>query len=97
MIDSFELEDEQRVLCITWATGEQAKLTAKILRENARDAASLRAQIDGTQQPVSETLSISEITVLGHGALNICFSDGHDRAIYPIPYLRELSVRMTTN
>ncbi len=35
--------------------------------------------------------TIAEVSLVGGHALNIAFSDGHDRGIYPWSYLRELA------
>jgi DUF971 family protein len=35
--------------------------------------------------------TIAEVRLVGDHALNIAFSDGHDRGIYPWSYLRELA------
>jgi DUF971 family protein len=35
--------------------------------------------------------TIADVRLIGDHALNIAFSDGHDRGIYPWSYLRELA------
>jgi DUF971 family protein len=36
-------------------------------------------------------MTITEVRLVGDHALNVAFSDGHDRGIYPWSYLRELA------
>jgi prepilin-type processing-associated H-X9-DG protein len=91
MITSLNVVDGHKTLNITWSDGNKGKVTAKYLRENAQDAVSKRAWFDGKENPVSEHIKITDVSVLGHSSLNITFSDGHVKAIYPFSYLKELS------
>ncbi|MBO6919870.1 MAG: DUF971 domain-containing protein [Rhizobiaceae bacterium] len=97
MIRALNVKEGHKTLFITWSDGDESTVTAKHLRENAQDAISKRARFDGKENPVPADIQITDISVLGHASLNIKFSDGHDRAIYPFGYLKELSTTMTTN
>lgn len=97
MITALNVKQGHKTLFITWSDGAESSVTAKHLRENAQDAISKRARFDGKENPVSDDIQITDINVLGHSSLNIKFSDGHERAIYPFGYLKELSTEMTTN
>lgn len=97
MIRALNVKEGHKALFITWSDGNESTVTAKHLRQNAQDAISKRARFDGKENPVSEDIQITDISVLGHSSLNIKFSDGHERAIYPFGYLKELSTAMTTN
>lgn len=57
---------------------------------NAKDAASVRELYDNNMIRVDPTITITAMEMVGSTGINIQFSDGHDRAIYPIPYLKEL-------
>jgi DUF971 family protein len=48
----------------------------------------LRGQIGSSSQP---GLRITEIHPVGAYGVQLVFSDGHDRGIYPWTYLRELT------
>lgn len=97
MISALNVREGHKRLFITWSDGQESSVTAQHLRQNAQDAISKRARFDGKENPVSDDLQITDISVLGHASLNIKFSDGHERAIYPFGYLKELSTTMTTN
>ena len=76
---------------VSWPDGDKAELSAPLLRQRCNSARSKRARIDCAEEPTKECLTISEIRSVGLYAINIVFSDGHDRGIYPWSYLRELS------
>ncbi len=71
------------------------------LRAACRCADCRRARIDRDADPdtgdatlAGTTIAgttIAELRLVGDHALNIAFSDGHDRGIYPWSYLRELA------
>ena len=93
MIDSLNASDDQTQLQIQWQDGGVSTLNASDLRREARDAHSIRARIDHGEVPVMPGLTITALTQVGAAGVNVHFSDGHDRAIYPFVYLRELSDR----
>jgi DUF971 family protein len=61
------------------------------LRAACRCADCRRERIDRDALPDPANTTIAEVRLLGDHALNIAFSDGHDRGIYPWSYLRELA------
>ncbi|MEO0387647.1 MAG: DUF971 domain-containing protein [Pseudomonadota bacterium] len=78
-------------LTVHWADGAVSVLSAETLRAAARDAATLRQIHDTGAVAVAPDLTIAGVDYVGAYGVNIAFSDGHDRAIYPFVYLRELS------
>jgi DUF971 family protein len=77
-------------LTLHWPDGE-TRLAAALLRQHCRCADCLaRARRGEAVQPRPDT-TLSDAQLLGHYALRLVFSDGHDRGIYPWPYLRELA------
>jgi DUF971 family protein len=66
-------------------------LSASRLRAACRCADCRRARIDGAADPPAASLMLTDVRLVGDHALNIAFSDGHDRGIYPWSYLRELA------
>ena len=50
-----------------------------------------RARIDGAFAPATQEIEIVQATPIGHYGLNIAFSDGHARGIFPFTYLAELA------
>lgn len=93
MIDSLTATPDARCLQVHWETGEQSDLSAETLRREARDAWSIRERIDSGEVRVLPGITITGLFQVGHGGVNVHFSDGHDHAIFPFEYLRELSDR----
>jgi DUF971 family protein len=61
------------------------------LRAACRCADCRRERIDRDAAPGAADATIAEVRLVGDHALNIAFSDGHERGIYPWSYLRELA------
>jgi len=80
-------------LMVTWDDGEVSKLSAALLRREARDAWSIRQRLDHGEVSVLPGIIITGMQQVGPEGVNLQFSDGHEKAIYPFSYLRELSDR----
>nr|WP_299731941.1 DUF971 domain-containing protein [uncultured Tateyamaria sp.] len=91
MIDRLDATPDCSHLIVEWKGGATTKLPAAILRREARDAYSTRARIDNGEIAVADGLTITNLVQVGAAGVNVHFSDGHDRAVYPFVYLRELS------
>ena len=78
-------------LHVTFKTGEQISLHAEKLRAACRCAHCRRAQIDGVFPQRFEAVTVDHVAPMGHYAINIAFSDGHARGIFPWSYLAELA------
>lgn len=91
MIDRLDATPDCRHLIVEWEGGAVSKLPATALRKDARDAYSQRARLDHGEIAVAEDLTITNLVQVGAAGVNVHFSDGHARAIYPFVYLRELS------
>jgi DUF971 family protein len=91
MIDRLDATPDCRHLIVEWEGGATTKLPADMLRREARDAYSQRARLDHGEIPVAPDLTITSLVQVGRAGVNVHFSDGHERAIYPFVYLRELS------
>jgi DUF971 family protein len=77
---------------LRWADGLTAVLSARMLRANCRSAPAQRLRLEGRQpEPAADTV-ITRLEPIGHYAINLAFSDGHARGIYPWSYLRELAL-----
>lgn len=89
--EELTLSDDRARLIVAWPGGTVDEIPATRLRESARDAASLRKKIDFGEIAAAADLTIDDIRLVGAFGVNLTFSDGHDRAIYPWPYLREIA------
>ncbi len=85
------LTAERDVLVLRWQDGETSHLSAATLRAASHAAGALRAVLDGIAPPVAEGLLIVDVKPVGTYAVNLFFSDGHDRGIYPWSLLRALA------
>ena len=72
------------------AHGPSLVLSAEKLRASCKCAHCLRARIDERFPQTFPGIAIVGVNDLGYG-LNIAFSDGHDRGIYPKAYLASLA------
>lgn len=88
---NIDLIDDHTALVMTWPGGETYRLGAEQLRHASRAASEIRRQIDGIELNLPSGLRVDGYEPVGNYALRLIFSDGHDRGIYPWPYLRELA------
>ena len=85
------LAADRRSLLIDWGGGAAERATAAALRDACRSSRSVRARLNGWAVPAPADLTIVDVRPVGHYAINLVFSDGHDRGIYPWRYLKEIS------
>jgi DUF971 family protein len=85
------LAADRRSLRLTWADAEETDIVAERLRAACRCAWCTRARIDGTFPAAFESIAIERVDAVGEYAVNLAFSDGHARGIYPWPYLRTIA------
>ena len=83
--------EDGRMLDVTLPSGERLGLAAARLRQACRCAQCRRTRFDGGAVGTIPTVTIVACTPVGHYGVNIAFSDGHARGIYPWDYLRELA------
>ena len=82
---------ERDALAMTWADGSTDRLAARGLRAGCRCSACVAAKHRaGRLQTIAETRIVA-VEAIGAYAINIRFSDGHARGIFPWAYLRELA------
>jgi prepilin-type processing-associated H-X9-DG protein len=88
---SVSISDGQRNLRVALSNGQVVRLSAELLRLNCRCASCSRARIDGTFGPELGGIAIAQASPMGAYGLNIAFTDGHARGIFPFAYLAELA------
>ena len=79
---------EQRQLLVEWADGAVAFSHAR-LRAACPCSQCRAARLGGRITLVDEQVRLTAINAQGYG-VQLVFSDGHERGIYPWKYLREL-------
>lgn len=82
-----------RYLEIEWDDGVVSRLPHRFLRMHCRCAECLQSQRSG--RPVEPSIDVGLLAVLPYGpaSVQLQFSDGHSRGIFPFPYLRELATQ----
>jgi DUF971 family protein len=70
--------------------GTPQSLAARRLRAACRCAQCVRARVDGVFPPSFDGVAIERVSPIGSYGINIGFSDGHTRGIYPWAYLSQL-------
>lgn len=76
-------------LTLQWPDGPSS-LAAAVLRANCRCAPCQSLRLRGETIEVDAGVSLVDAQAIGHYAVQLRFSDGHERGIYPWPYLRAL-------
>jgi DUF971 family protein len=90
------LSDRGRRLDIDWDDQPTSHLSARALRDACRCAACTRAKIDGRPLARDDMIAVAGIDPVGEYAVNLRFSDGHARGIFPWAYLREIAADAIT-
>ncbi len=85
-----EVSPDLASLSMTAPDGRQIALGAEQLRLACKCAHCRRAQFEDSFASSFPGIAIVAVTDLGYG-VNISFSDGHNRGIYPKSYLAELA------
>jgi DUF971 family protein len=79
------------LLVITWADGSRSRLSHALLRAHCRCAACEQLRRSGTSAAdLPSDLRLDRVEPVGDQGLNLGFTDGHARGIFPWAYLREL-------
>ena len=82
--------DNLDFLDLTTAQGE-IRLSAGRLRAACKCAHCVRARIDGVFPERFDGIALVQVSPIGDYAINLAFSDGHARGIYPWGYLLALN------
>lgn len=85
------LRDNGRHVELRFSAGPPVILKADALRAACRCAWCTKAKVQGEFPGAFSGLSIEQIKPIGGYAVNLHFSDGHDRGVFPWSYLRQLA------
>ncbi|WP_027546300.1 gamma-butyrobetaine hydroxylase-like domain-containing protein [Bradyrhizobium sp. WSM2254] len=91
-VANYEASADLAALLVRTTQDDALSLPAEQLRLSCKCAHCTRARFDGRFPEAFPGIAIIEIGDLGYG-LNISFSDGHNRGIYPKAYLLSLAGR----
>ncbi|WP_205655559.1 DUF971 domain-containing protein [Alcanivorax sp. 24] len=87
--EEIRLLDGGGALQLLWENGEISRLASTALRRACRCAHCEAARRCGTDL-VDDDVSIRDVAMADLGALQLTFSDGHDRGRFPWSYLYRL-------
>jgi DUF971 family protein len=80
-----------RVLTIVWQDGERQQWPHAQLRACCKcTECQSRRLLGSAPDRSSEEVRVEQLQMVGNYGLQLIFSDGHERGIYPWPYLRAL-------
>lgn len=79
---------DRTALAIIWPDGVRQTLSAPSLRQMSRSARTESARLKGWDVPADGGLTITAVEAVGVYAINITFSDGYAKGIYPWDMLR---------
>ena len=91
-VADYEASADLAALLVRTTQDDTLRVSAETLRLSCKCAHCTRARFDGRFPETFPGIAITEVGDLGYG-LNISFSDGHDRGIYPKTYLLRLAGR----
>lgn len=89
-VTDYQASADLASLVVRTTDDAELSLPAEQLRLSCKCAHCTRARFEGRFPERFPGIAITEIGDLGYG-LNIAFSDGHNRGIYPKPYLLGLA------
>lgn len=92
---SVNITDEGKSLEIEWQSGNLAILEAHQLWHDCPSAHGRRRRIDDPKLKPEVGLRIVSFSPIGLYAINIAFSDGHARGVYPWSLLRKFAAMPT--
>lgn len=92
---SVSIVEDGYALDIEWQSGERNFLEARQLWRDCPSAHARRRRLDRPTIVPDASLRIVSVAPIGLYAINITFSDGHDRGIYPWTLLREFATKPT--
>ena len=75
---------------LEWTAGRREAISYPRLRERCMCAQCRRLRQAGAAI-AADSVTVSAVVPCGHNAVQLVFSDGHDRGIFPFPYLRTLA------
>ena len=79
-----------RVLEVRWDDGATQALTHLQLRQACKCSPCQAARLRGQLPDAADDVRLHDIRQIGHYAVQLVFSDGHERGIYPWELLRSL-------
>ena len=86
-----ELRDQGRELALRWPNGLETALSAATLRNACRCATCTHLRRKDAHSQIDAQIGLQQVAQFGVAGLQLVFSDGHRRGIFPWEYLRQLA------
>ena len=87
------LDDDGRALVVIWIGRPPVRIPAETLWAQCPSAAGRKRRMDGITGSGDPDLRLTHVRPIGNYAVNLSFSDGHDRGVYPWALLEKLAQR----
>jgi DUF971 family protein len=85
------------VLELRWQDGSVSRLPHALLRARCQCAGCQQAyRREGRHPEIASTIRLEAINPISDKGLNLAFTDGHGRGVFPWAYLHELSLLTTS-
>ncbi len=98
--DRIECADDNTEMQLVWQLQPDLEtsigIRADTLRRACKCAHCIRARYDGRFPDRFDDIAVTGITFMGNFGVNVAFSDGHARGIYPWSYLQEIAAHNDT-
>lgn len=88
--DEVVVSNDRQELRLDWEGGRSLSLRSAFLRGSCRCAWCTRDRVLNRFPASFNQVALVDVDALGSHGLHLKFSDGHERGIYPWPYLRDL-------
>ena len=82
--------DHRSLLALSWQDGTRFSLDAETLRNHCRCSQCQAQELRKASPPLRSGILITAVEPVGTYGVNISFSDGHARGIFPWSYLHGL-------
>jgi DUF971 family protein len=85
-----------RVLIIAWQDGTRQQWSHAMLRASCKCTLCQSQRLRGSAVEAADGVRVEQLHPVGAYGLQLVFSDGHEKGIYPWPYLRQLSTELAS-
>ena len=87
---SVKYRKQSEALELTWADGSKSSISGQALRRYCACSV-CRAKNQVGVDVITDRAQVSNIVPMGTSGIQVMFADGHDKGIYPWPYLRAIA------
>jgi DUF971 family protein len=91
--ESLKVQNSGRDLLVAWPDGRCDRFPAALLWAECPSSRGRQRRMDGAAPTPAGDIRITAVDPVGLYGVNIAFSDGHDRGIYPWPFLARLGMK----